>query len=167
MPEEITAPRWLAPDELRAWMTLTAVLIKLPAVLDVQLQRDAGLSHFEYLVLAGLSDAPGRMLPMSRLAGFANGSLSRLSHVVKRLESRGWIRRKPSVEDGRITVAELTDEGFAKLVVTAPGHVEAARHYVIDVLTPEQIDQLHEIGEAILTQVDPASSCPSAQKTGN
>ncbi|MFC0623024.1 MarR family winged helix-turn-helix transcriptional regulator [Kribbella deserti] len=161
---EIAAPNWLSPDELRAWMTLTAVLIKLPSALDVQLQRDAGLSHFEYLVLAGLSDAPERMLPMSRLALFANGSLSRLSHVVKRLETRGWIRRKPSAQDGRITMAELTDEGFAKLAASAPGHVEAARGYVIDALTPEQISQLREIGEAILERVDPAESCPTVPK---
>ena len=78
--------RWLEPAELQTWMTLAALMFKLPGALDVQLQRDSGLTHFEYLVLAGLSESPDRSRPMSELAGFANGSLSRLSHVVKRLE---------------------------------------------------------------------------------
>jgi hypothetical protein len=87
-------PRWLTDDERDAWMPLIGVLIKLPAALDAQLQRDSGLSHFEYMVLSRLSEAPERTLRMSDLAVLANGSLSRLSHVVTRLERRGWVRRE-------------------------------------------------------------------------
>ncbi|WP_236573051.1 hypothetical protein [Streptomyces sp. GS7] len=79
-------PRWLSASELDAWKAFSAMLIKLPAALDAQLRSDAGLNQFEYLVLAALSDAPERTLRMSELAVLANGSLSRLSHVVKRLE---------------------------------------------------------------------------------
>jgi DNA-binding MarR family transcriptional regulator len=150
---------WLDPDERAAWMTFAALMFKLPAALDFQLQRDSGLSHFEYLVLAGLSEAPGRMRRMSDLALFANGSLSRLSHVVKRLERRGWVQRRPSEEDGRITVAAITEAGFEQLVAAAPGHVTAVREYVIDTLTPAQLRQLREIGEQILVSVDPGRSC--------
>jgi len=152
-------PRWLDAAELDAWKRLVGVMIKLPAALDFQLQRDSDVSHFEYLVLAGLSEAPGRMRRMSDLAGFANGSLSRLSHVVKRLEQRGWVKRRPSDEDGRITVAALTDEGFEKVVAAAPGHVEAVRTYVLDALTPEQLCQLNELSKRILDRVDPGKTC--------
>jgi DNA-binding MarR family transcriptional regulator len=131
----------------------------LPAALDFQLQRDSGLSHFEYLVLAGLSEAPGGMRRMSDLAGFANGSLSRLSHVVKRLEERGWVQRRPSEEDGRITVAAITEAGFEQVVAAAPNHVTTVREYVIDTLTTAQLRQLHEIGEQILDRLDPGRSC--------
>ena len=151
--------RWLEPAELQTWMTLAALMFKLPGALDVQLQRDSGLTHFEYLVLAGLSESPDRSRPMSELAGFANGSLSRLSHVVKRLEQRGFVRRCTSSEDGRITVANLTDEGWEQLVAAAPGHVAAVRRLVIDALTPEQLAQLKAIGEQILQKVDPGRSC--------
>ncbi|TDU88184.1 DNA-binding MarR family transcriptional regulator [Kribbella voronezhensis] len=151
--------RWLQPDELQAWMTLAGLMFKLPAALDVQLQRDSGLSHFEYLVLAGLSESPGRSRPMSDLAGFANGSLSRLSHVVKRLEQRGFVHRCPSAADGRITVATLTDTGYEQLVAAAPGHVATVRQYVIDALTPEQLGQLKTIGDQILQKVDPGRGC--------
>ena len=52
--------RWLTDDERVAWVRLAAVLELLPGVLDTQLRRDADLSHFEYFVLAMLSEAPGR-----------------------------------------------------------------------------------------------------------
>src|SRR3954447_21127322 len=99
----MTAPRWLSADELRDWMPFAGLLLKLPAALDAETQRDSGLSHFEYLVLASLSEAPGRTRGMSELAVLANGSLSRLSHVVKRLEGRGWVERTPCPDDGRYT----------------------------------------------------------------
>ena len=49
------------------------MLIELPTALDAQLQRDAGISHFEYQVLAMLSMAPDRTLRMTELAAVANG----------------------------------------------------------------------------------------------
>lgn len=140
-------------------MALAALMFKLPGVLDYQLQRDSGLTHFEYLVMAGLSESPDRSRRMSDLAGFANGSLSRLSHVVKRLEQRGFVVRRPDADDGRITVAELTDTGYEQLVAAAPGHVATVREYVIDVLTPEQLQQLKAIGDQIHQKIDPGKPC--------
>ncbi len=151
--------RWLEPDELAAWMSLAGLMFKLPGALDYQLQRDSGLTHFEYLVLAGLSESPDRSRRMSDLAGFANGSLSRLSHVVKRLERRSFVVRRPAEDDGRITVATLTDAGYAFLVDAAPGHVRTVREYVIDALTPEQLAQLKAIADQILQRVDPGKPC--------
>lgn len=148
-------PRWLTDDERDAWIPLIGVLIKLPAALDAQLQRDAGLSHFEYMVMSRLSEAPERALRMSDLAILANGSLSRLSHVVTRLERRGWVRREACPGDGRYTNAVLTGEGWAKVTATAPGHVAAVRELVVDGLSPEQIGQLRDIAQRIMSRVVP------------
>jgi DNA-binding MarR family transcriptional regulator len=156
-------PRWLTAEEQVAWMALAGLLIKLPGALDARLQRDAGLSTFEYFVLSGLSEAPDRTLRMSELAVFANGSLSRLSHVVKRLEQRGWVRREPCPDDGRYTNAVLTAAGWDKVVATAPGHVETVRRLVIDGLTPAQVRKLGVIGERILRRVDPDGTCPDGR----
>ena len=151
-------PRWLSPVEQRAWRALAAVLLRLPPALDAQLQRDARLSHFEYLVLAGLSEAPARTLRMSDLAALCNGSLSRLSHVVKRLEKRGWVRRSPCPEDGRYINATLTEDGFAKLSASAPGHVHVVRSLVVDALSEDQVEQLIEIGTRITDRIDGMAS---------
>ncbi|KRE99107.1 MarR family transcriptional regulator [Nocardioides sp. Soil777] len=147
--------RWLDDDERTAWVRLAAVLELLPGVLDSQLRRDAQLTHFEYFVLAMLSEAPERTLRMTHLAGQTNATLPRLSHVVKRLEERGLVERLPCPEDARATNARLTPGGWDKVRETAPGHVATVRASVIDALTSEQVDQLAAIGEAILGQVDP------------
>jgi DNA-binding MarR family transcriptional regulator len=147
--------RWLDDEQQRAWRKFIAVTMLLPAALDAQLQRDADLTHFAYLVLAMLSEAPGRALRMSELAARANSSQSRLSHVVARLEERGWVRRERSADDARGNVALLTDAGYDKIVATAPGHVEAARSYLFEALTPTQVRQLDKICAAALTRLDP------------
>lgn len=147
-------PRWLNSDELAAWRPLGGLLLRLPAALDAQMQRDAGLSHFEYLVLASLSEAPARTLRMKVLARLANGSLSRLSHVVKRLEGRGWVRRETSRSDGRYTNAVLTDTGWDKVVASAPGHVEAVRTLVLDALGGDDLDRLGAIAWRLLCRLE-------------
>jgi DNA-binding MarR family transcriptional regulator len=155
-----TEPRWLDGDEQQTWKALLGLLVRLPGALDAQLQREAGISHFEYQVMAGLSMSPERTLRMSVLASFAEGSLSRLSQVVGRLEKRGWVRRTPDPADGRYTLAVLTDDGWTKIVATAPGHVEAVRRYAFDPLTKAQQRQLREIGRRITRAVDPGDGWP-------
>jgi DNA-binding MarR family transcriptional regulator len=155
-------PRWLTGEEMQTWLALVGVLVRLPAALDAQLQRDSGISHFEYQVLAMLSESPERTRRMSELAAVANGSLSRLSHVVNRLEKRGWVRRTPDPSDGRYTLAVLTDEGCSKIVEAAPGHVAAVRALVFDPLAKAQTGQLREIGQRILRAIDPDDGCLSA-----
>jgi len=153
-PTQAPEPRWLDGIERDAWLSLIGVIIRLPAALDAQLQRDAGLSHFEYMVMVNLSNADDHVLRMSQLAALCHSSLSRLSHVVARLERRGWLRRNPCPDDGRATLATLTDDGFATLASAAPGHVDAVRAYVIDALDPEQLGQLSAIGDTILGRLD-------------
>ena len=58
-------PRWLQGIERDAWLSLIGVIIRLPAAMDAQLQRDAGLSHFEYTVMVNLSNTDG-MAPAAR-----------------------------------------------------------------------------------------------------
>jgi DNA-binding MarR family transcriptional regulator len=148
-------PHWLDPEEQQAWRALASALIRLPAALDAQLHRDAGISHFEYQVLALLSEAPGRTLRMSALATQAEGSLPRLSQVVARMEQRGWVRRTPDPADGRYTLAILTGQGLAKVTEAAPGHVQEVRRLVLDPLTKTQTRQLGEISRRIMRAIDP------------
>ena len=148
-------PRWLDPEEGQTWLALATTLIRLPSALDEQLRRDAGISHFEYQVLAMLSQAPGRTLRMSVLAMRTEGSLPRLSQVVARHEQRGWVRRTPDPTDGRYTLAILTDEGWSKVAEAAPGHVGEVRRRVFDPLTKAQSRQLREISRRIMHAIDP------------
>ncbi|HST81102.1 MAG TPA: MarR family transcriptional regulator, partial [Kineosporiaceae bacterium] len=146
---------WLDRDELAAWVRLAAVLEVLPGALDSQLRRDAQVTHFEYFVLAMLSEAPQRTLRMTALAALTNATLPRLSHVVRRLEERGLIERRPCPQDARATNAHLTDAGMEKVRDAAPGHVANVRKHVIGALSPDQVHQLTDITEAILGRLDP------------
>ena len=142
--------RWLEPDELDAWLSYLAATTLLEAELDRQLQRDSGMPHAYYQILAMLSDVPGRTMRMSDLAAITQSSQSRLSHAVARLERQGWVRRVPCPDDRRSTFAQLTEAGFAALAAAAPGHVRTVRRHLIDRLTPEQVEQLRDIGKAVL-----------------
>ena len=146
---------WLTDAERASWVRLVAVLELLPGVLDAQLRRDAGLTHFEYYVLAMLSEADERTLRMTGLAAQTNATLPRLSHVVRRLEERGLVARLPCPEDARATNARLTDAGWDAVVAAAPGHVATVRASVIDALSAEQVAQLASISDAILARIDP------------
>jgi DNA-binding MarR family transcriptional regulator len=149
---------WLDEAQQRTWRAWLTVAELLPRALDAQLQRDAGLTHPAYVVLAMLSEAPERSRRMSDLARRANQSQSRLSHTVARLEERGWVRRERSPEDGRGNLAVLTDAGWDVVRSVAPGHVAAVRESVFDPLAPEQTKQLGEVLEAIADRLDPDRS---------
>ena len=141
---------WLSDEEQAAWRPFVGLLFRFPALLDAQLQKDAGITQFDYLVLSGLSEAPGRTLRMSELAATANSSLSRLSHVVSRLEGKGWVRREPCPGDGRFINAVLTDEGWQKVAATAPGHVTAVHELLVAPLSQEEFRQLGAISAKVL-----------------
>ena len=150
--------KWLTKDELATWVRLVAVLELLPASLDSQLRREAGLTGFEYYVLAMLSEAPERTMRMTALAAQTNATLPRLSHVARRLEDRGLVERYSCPEDGRATNARLSDAGRDKVRQAAPGHVDHVREHVIDALTPTQLRQLTEIADAMLQRLDPTGT---------
>ncbi|MGY1708482.1 MarR family winged helix-turn-helix transcriptional regulator [Geodermatophilus sp. SYSU D00758] len=149
------AQRWLDEEQQRTWRAWLTATELLPRALDAQLQRDAGLTHAAYVVLAMLSEAPGRSRRMSDLARRANQTQSRLSHTVARLEDRGWVRRERSAEDGRGNVAVLTDAGWDVVRSVAPGHVDAVRTALFDPLTDEQARALGEALEAVVEALDP------------
>ena len=147
--------RWLSAEQLQAWVKFVAVVELLPGALDGQLQRDAGLTHFEYFTLAMLSEAPNRTLRMTKLAAATNSTLPRLSHVASRLETRGFIERTQCPEDRRATNATLTEEGWKKVVATAPGHVATVRENVVDALDDTDIADLDRVMAKLLGRLDP------------
>ncbi|MER5185667.1 MarR family transcriptional regulator [Streptomyces sp. NPDC002896] len=156
---ETIEPRWLDADEQQQWYAFAYVLTQLPAALEAQMQRDAGIAHFDYVVMSALSGAPERTLRMSEVAQYAGSTLSRLSNVVIRLEKRGWVRRHPDPSDGRATLATLTDDGMDKVAAAAPGHVDAVRRLVFDPLTKAQQRQLGAASQRILGALK--APCPT------
>lgn len=127
-------------------MALHRVSVLLPNELDRQLREDFSLSFVEYYVLVMISEQADRTVRLSRLAFLVNSELSRLSHLIGRLEQRGLVRRAPDPTDGRCTNAILTEAGLTQLKAAAPAHVRAVRRLVFDIL---DTDQQHAMRDAL------------------
>jgi DNA-binding MarR family transcriptional regulator len=161
VPDEET--RWLSADEQLTWRTFLTAAQTLFGAVDGQLVRDSDIPHGYYEILVRLSEAPGHALRMTQLAEASTSSKSRLSHAVARLEKRGWVRRADCPTDRRGQVCQLTDVGMAALAAAAPGHVDQVRRSLMDRLTPEQVEQLRSISQAIVDGADGqeiGGSCP-------
>jgi len=154
---EETPPRaetaWLDPDEMGTWRALHGVISVLPDVLGARLRREMNLSFIEYYVLACLSEQPDHTLRMSRLAFLASSELSRLSHLIRRLEKRGLVRREPDPVDRRSTLAVLTPEGNALAIRAAPVHVDHVRRLIFGVLDKDEQDALRGALTKILSNL--------------
>jgi DNA-binding MarR family transcriptional regulator len=161
---EAGEPRWLDDEQQAAWRSFAGATVRLRWALECQLQQDAGLSFLEYHVLARLSENPGNTLRMSELAEVTDSSLSRLSHLMKRLERRDLVRREPDPADGRYTNAVLTDAGWRLLVDSAPAHVAKVRELVIDALSPDQLRQLRTVSERIIERIGSSPSRPASAR---
>ncbi|WP_439378881.1 MarR family winged helix-turn-helix transcriptional regulator [Amycolatopsis lexingtonensis] len=144
--------------EMRMWTRLAAVSTLLIGELDARLLRSAGLSHFEYVALSRLSEAPDRTMSMSTLAARTNATPSRMSHMVTRLERRGYVERSQSPESGRVVLATLTDEGWQLVIETAPLHRRDVRELVIDAIDPAHVGPLGESLGRILERLDPGNA---------
>jgi DNA-binding MarR family transcriptional regulator len=153
-PDDEHAELWLSPGELDAWLSIVRLVTRLPWAIDGQLQRDADLSMIEYMTMAKLAEAPELTLRMSVLAEATSASLSRLSHLVKRLEAHGYVRREPDPADGRFTNAILLPAGRHKMESAAPSHVAYVRHLVVDNMSAERLRRLGQDAERILQRID-------------
>src|SRR3954451_18395113 len=146
--------RWLDPEEQKAWRAWLYSTLLLQDRLARELTHETGISHAYYEILVALSETPQAPMRMSWLADRCLSSRSRLSHAVSRLEERGWVRRQVCESDGRGQLAVLTDDGFAALEAAAPVHVTGVRVHLFDQLTPQQVENMRDIGETLLRHLD-------------
>lgn len=142
---------WLTEEEQWIWRTFLAVHRRLMETLEKQLQRDAAMSLQDYVILSMLSEAPGMRLRMTDLAFVSHSSPSRISHAVDRLETRRWVRRERSDEDGRGSLAVLTDLGLQQVQASAPDHARAVRQSLFDLINP---DELAVFGRVLFAVMD-------------
>lgn len=147
-------PRWLSTEERAAWLALLSTTTLLPGALEAPLQQAAKLSLFDYNVLAMLSEEESATLPMSELAARTSASLSRLSHVVKKLQARGFVERAVHAQDARVTATTLTEGGMSLIRELAPLHMETVRALVFDQLDAADVADLARIGRKLMRGMD-------------
>lgn len=111
MAEETTLSR----EERLAWRALYEAQARILQRIDEDLHQAGVGSLSDYSVLFTLYEAPLRRVRLAELANAAFLSRSGLTRLVDRLETRGFLRREPCLEDRRGAFAVLTDEGIAEL----------------------------------------------------
>jgi DNA-binding MarR family transcriptional regulator len=145
---------WLTSTQQRTWTNYMQVYLRLEYEMNRQLQSDVGISLADYSVMNALSTEPGRRLQSSRLATRIGWERSRLSHQLRRMESRRLVERIASESDGRATDAKLTAQGWRLLQSAAPKHVACVRTLFFsdldDAAADTLADLLGEVYETIL-----------------
>lgn len=144
------SPKWLTPDEDRAWRGYRRMFLLLNLQIARDLTQESGLSEPDYDVLSNLSERADHRARITELAAHMRWSTSRLSHHISRMQRRDLVRREDCDDDGRGSMIVLTDQGMQTIVDAAPGHVESVRRNLIDLLTPEQIEVLGDISETVV-----------------
>ncbi|MFB7468011.1 MarR family winged helix-turn-helix transcriptional regulator [Streptomyces sp. NPDC056224] len=146
-------PRWLTEPEMDAWYAWRRMFPLVNAGIARDLNHDSGLSEADYDVLSVLGSTAGHRMRISALAVLMQWSRSRLSHQLTRMEQRGLVRREEVPADARGAEVVLTGTGVSTITSAAPLHVESVRRHLIDILTPEQLSTLAEVGEVLRTRL--------------
>lgn len=148
-PEEPLHP--MSTDEEAFVRELGRVMHVLPRLVDADMMRGAHLPLSEYTTLMYLSEAPHRLMRMSELAAVGNLSLSGMTRIVTRLETRGLVERVRCDEDARGWNAVLTDAGLARLQQAWPAHLASVRHHVLGHIEGTDLTRLVEVLRRIAT----------------
>lgn len=125
----------LSGEEAEFMRALTRVLVYVPRVFETDLGREAGLAPNEYFTLMYLSETPDGCLRMGEVAAKTALTLGAVTRVVTLLERKGLVERRRSPDDGRSTLATLTDAGRRRLEELRPAQVRSVRHRIFDKLT--------------------------------
>jgi DNA-binding MarR family transcriptional regulator len=162
----VTEPRWLSPEQARAWLAYRRMRALLDLQLARDLARDSGLSEADYDVLSNVSEAAGHSMRLGDLAAHMLWSKSRLSHHVARMERRGLVARRDCPSDGRGAVLTLTEAGWQAIRDAAPEHVESVRRNFLDLLTAEQVQVLADISDTVLAHLRGLHDVPGSGHQG-
>jgi len=152
---------WLSAPEQRAWRAFLGLHRELNARLNRQLQAESQLSLSDYEVLVVLSEADqGRLRPFE-LCDFLQWEQSRLSHHIRRMESRGLVSREGCTGDGRGAFVVLSACGRKAIEAAAPSHAAAVRQMLFEGMTVEQVAMLEEVFTRALREMG-ATRCEEA-----
>jgi DNA-binding MarR family transcriptional regulator len=132
----------LEGDALEAWRSYLQSHATILRLLDAELVSEHGITTRDYEVLLYLAQAPDRQLPMSALAESTMLTRSGITRLVDGLVSGGFVERRACPNDARVSYAQLTDEGFAKLRNAGCTHVRSIRRLFLEHFDADETERL-------------------------
>ncbi|MCA0455298.1 MAG: MarR family transcriptional regulator [Chloroflexi bacterium] len=146
--------RELTESQITAWTNYQRMRLRLTERMNRQLTEKTGLSEADFEILTALTETPAESVRAIALRCGLEWEKSRLSHQLKRMEARGLVMREDCVEDNRGAVIRATELGRKLAAEARVYYEEDLREYVIDVLSPDQLDALGDIAETILSRFE-------------
>src|SRR4051794_13138405 len=143
-----------APPKLESWIAFLRSHAAITRELSAQLQREHGLTLNDYEVLLHLSRAEGGRLRRVDLAERVLLTPSGITRLLEGLERGGLVERASCDADARVTYAQLTDDGEAKLRAAAETHVAGIREFFRDRYSKDELQALGGLLERL--PLDPA-----------
>ncbi len=144
----MAGPKWLDPEEMKAWRLYITTSVDLMKALEDDV-RPFGLTMGDYQLLAMISEAPDRRLRMCDLADQLRLSRSGLTRRMDGVLSNAWVARVQDQGDRRVAYAELTTKGWNLLHKVAPIHLASVRRLMIDHLTRVEVKAIGSAFEKI------------------
>ncbi|NEB37768.1 MarR family winged helix-turn-helix transcriptional regulator [Streptomyces sp. SID14515] len=146
-------PRWLTPEQQAAWDGFIRMQEKLIGRLSRYVQAESGMSAADFIVLAKLTEAGGRMRFMD-LTKLVEWEKSRMSHQVARMAKRGLVAKEDCPDDGRGSFIVATPAGYQAIEGAAPLHVAHVRRLFVDALTKDELDTLTKISNRVVAHLE-------------
>ena len=140
----------MTPDQSRAWVAFFDLSRELFTVLERTLLDVASVSVADLEILRPLLEENPRGLRARDLGDRAGWQTSRVSHQLRRMESRGLVERRRDPADGRGTVVRLTDAGLQRAAAAVPVQEETVRALVFDHLSAEEVRVLESVSRTVL-----------------
>ncbi len=142
--------RTFSRRELDAWRGFLRVHAAVVPTLDNEMRHEHGISLSAYEVLISLESAPEGHLRMTELSARLLVTQGGVTRIVDRLVGEGLALRVQCDEDLRGFFAEITDAGRALVGTIRAEHHEQVRRVFLDVITPEEQEQLGRLWDRLL-----------------
>jgi DNA-binding MarR family transcriptional regulator len=128
-----------------AWTRLLRAHAATTRELSAALQSEHGLTVNDYEALVVLAEADGRRMRRVDLARRLVLTPSGITRLLEGLERAGLVERATCDADLRVTYAQLTDEGVARLAEASCGHEGSVRELFEAALSAKEIGELAEL----------------------
>jgi DNA-binding MarR family transcriptional regulator len=125
--------------EIQVWVALLRAHASSTRRFNAQLVAEHGLTLNDYEVLLHLSHADGKRLRRVDLAERILLTPSGITRLLEGLERGGYVERASCASDARVTYAQLTDDGEAKLREAADAHVAGIREFFRDRFSRDEL----------------------------
>jgi DNA-binding MarR family transcriptional regulator len=145
--------------EIEAWAGLLRAHASITRRFNAELVSEHGLTLNDYEVLLVLAHSPDRRLRRVDLSERVLLTPSGITRLLVGLEQCGYVERASCESDARVTYAQLTDDGLAKLRDAAKTHVAGIRGLFSERYSGGELETLRDLLQRLPVDPSAVESC--------